>query len=347
MQSKKNKSLIIFSAVFYIVAVALMIAGSLYDLQIDKALFNPESKFAIGFETIGLFVYWAMWGPLFSVLFLARHDLNECLDVIGRVFPFIKTVNNTDAKAYKFFNFVVKAIWTLGFFVLTDVGWKKLIENILKNFVDLSQGAYFGICAVVSVISILIFSKINKKTLNTLESLALAGVLFGIGLKLVEIPKDIFHRIRFREMVAASNGIFNEKGLSHGTLDGMTARLNRNMMNGTDFSAFTNWYKKGDDMGIYSHANSFPSGHTASSCTLFLSVLFCNAFDKLKKIAPFAFAVSAIYMCVMGFSRMVAGAHYLTDVAGGAILAYTLFIIVMAVYNKFVDKGILPTRKLD
>lgn len=347
MESKKNKSLFIFSIIFYLIAIVLMIVGSLFDLQINKALFNPESKFAIGFETIGLFVYWGMWGPLFTVLFLTRHNLNECLDMLGRVFPFIKTVKDTQTKAYKFFNFVVQAIWTLGFFVLTDVGWKKLIENVLKNFVDLSQGAYFGICAAVSVISILIFSRIDKKTLNKLESLALAGVLFGILLKLVEIPKDIFHRIRFREMVAASNGIFNEKGLSHGTLDGMHARLNRGMMDGTDFSAFTNWYKIGDDRGIYSHPSSFPSGHTASSCTLFLSVLFCNAFDKLKKAAPFAFAVSVIYVAVMGFSRMVAGAHYLTDVAGGAILAYTLFIIVLAVYNKFIDKGILPTRTFD
>lgn len=347
MKKQKNKSFFIFSIIFYLITVILMVIGSLYDLQIDKALFNPESKFAIIFENIGQFVYWAMWGPLFSILFLTRHDLNECLDMLGRVFPFIKTIKDIQTKPYKFFNFVVKAIWTLGFFVLTDVGWKKLIENILKNFVDLSQGAYFGICAVVSVISIFICSKINKKTLNTLEGLALAGVLFGIGLKLVEIPKDIFHRIRFREMVAASNGIFNEKGLSHGTLDGMHARLNRAMIENTDFSAFTNWYKKGDDMGIYSHPSSFPSGHTASSCTLFLSILFCNAFDKLKKAAPFAFAVSAIYVAVMGFSRMVAGAHYLTDVAGGAILAYTFFIIVFAVYNKFNDKGILPTRKFD
>lgn len=347
MESKKQKGIFVFSIIFYLIAIGLMIAGSLYDLQIDKALFNPESKFAIGFETIGLFVYWGMWGPLFTVLFLTRHNLNECLDMLGRVFPFITTVKNTQTKAYKFFNFVVQAIWTLGFFVLTDVGWKKLIENVLKNFVDLSQGAYFGICAAVSVISILIFSRIDKKTLNKLESLALAGVLFGILLKLVDIPKDIFHRVRFREMVAASNGIFNEKGLSQGALDGMHTSLNIGMMDGTDFSAFTNWYKIGDDRGIYAHPSSFPSGHTASSCTLFLSVLFCNAFDKLKKAAPFALAVSVIYVAVMGFSRMVAGAHYLTDVAGGAILAYTLFIIVLAVYNKFIDKGILPTRRFD
>lgn len=347
MESKKQKGIFVFSIIFYLIAIGLMIAGSLYDLQIDKALFNPESKFAIGFETIGLFVYWGMWGPLFTVLFLTRHNLNECLDMLGRVFPFIKTVKDTQTKAYKFFNFVVQTIWTLGFFVLTDVGWKKLIENVLKNFVDLSQGAYFGICAAVSVISILIFSRIDKKTLNKLESLALAGVLFGILLKLVDIPKDIFHRVRFREMVAASNGIFNEKGLSQGALDGMHTNLNRGMMDGTDFSAFTNWYKIGDDRGVYAHPSSFPSGHTASSCTLFLSVLFCNAFDKLKKAAPFALAVSVIYVAVMGFSRMVAGAHYLTDVAGGAILAYTLFIIVLAVYNKFIDKGILPTRRFD
>lgn len=347
MQKNKNKTLLIFSLFFYIAGIALMIVGSMYDLQIDKAVFNPQSKFSIGFEAFGQFVYWGMWGPLFTVLFLTRHDLNKCLDIIGRVFPFIKPVSNTDAKAYKVFNFIVKAIWTLGFFVLAVVGWKKLIENILKLYLDISQPVYFLICAVVAAVFILIFSKIDKKTLNKLESLALFGLLLGICYKLVENAKENSDRIRFREMVAASNNFYNEKGLSYGKLDGLNTRLDKSMIAYTDFSAFTNWYKKGDDMGIYSHANSFPSGHTTYSCTLFLSYVFCNAFDKLKKLAPTAFAVSFVYVVIMGYSRLIAGAHYLTDVAGGAIIGYTLFIIIGAIYNKFNTKNILPTRTFD
>lgn len=346
MAQKSRKTLLIFSIVFYIFAIVLMITGSKYDLQIDMKLFNPQNKFSISFETFGQFVYWGMWGPLSTVLFLTRHDLNESLEILGKILPVIKPVSNTQSNVYKIFNFIVRAISALGFYVLSVVGWKKLIENVLKNFVDWSQLIYFVICAVVAAIAILLCSKIDKKTLNKLESLALVGLLLGICYKIVENCKDITNRVRFREMVAASNGFFDEKGLSFGKLDGLSTRLESSMTNNTDFGAFTAWYKKGDDMGIYSHANSFPSGHTAYSCTIFLSILLCNAFDKLRKITPFAFIISFVYVILMGYSRMIAGAHYLTDVAGGAIIGYTLFIILLAIYNLFNAKGILPTRKV-
>lgn len=346
MSKASKRNLCIFSVIFYIAAIVLMIIGSKNDLAIDMALFNPQNKFSITLEAFGQFVYWGMWGPLATILFLTRHDLNECLDIIARVFPFVSTVKNTDSKAYKFFNFVVKFLSTVGFFALAVIGWKKLIENVLNKFFDLSQAVYFIICAVVAVLAILICSKIDKKILNKLEGLALAGVVLGICYKITEECKTITHRIRFREMVAASNGFFDaEDGLSFGKLDGLTTRLQSSMSEKTDFGAFTPWYQKGNDMGIYSHADSFPSGHTTYSCTLMLSYLFFSAFEKLKKLAPFALIVSFIFTVLMAYSRLVAGAHYLTDVVGGAIIGYTLFLIVTVLYNAFNNKGILPTRK--
>jgi membrane-associated phospholipid phosphatase len=55
--------------------------------------------------------------------------------------------------------------------------------------------------------------------------------------------------------------------------------------------------------------------------------------------------ISFVYVALMGYSRMIAGAHYLTDVVGGAIIGYTLFLIVYKIYNTFCNKSILPTRK--
>jgi membrane-associated phospholipid phosphatase len=325
-----------------------MILGSVEqnDLLIDSKLFNPTSEFAITFEAFGQFVYWGMWGSLFTILFLTAHGLNECIEVLGRIFKFIKPISKTDSKAFKFFDTAVKIIWKVAFFALAVIGWKKLIENLLKRFVDFNQLTYFIICAVFAVVAIIICSRIDKKTLYKLESLALAGVLLGIFYKVVENLKGITERVRFREMVAWSNNFVDDDGLSFGKLDGLSTRLNSNMVDKTDFSAFTPWFKKGDDMGIYSHADSFPSGHTTYSCTLFLSVLYFKAFDNLKKLVPFAFAISTVYVALMAYSRLVAGAHYLTDVAGAAIIGYTLFIIVTAIYNKFNEKGILPTKEL-
>ncbi|MDE6155459.1 MAG: phosphatase PAP2 family protein [Eubacterium sp.] len=51
--------------------------------------------------------------------------------------------------------------------------------------------------------------------------------------------------------------------------------------------------------------------------------------------------ISFVYIGIVGFTRMIAGAHYLTDVAGAAILGYSLFLIVCKIYNKFTEKGII------
>nr|MDE6156400.1 hypothetical protein [Eubacterium sp.] len=281
MKKSINKPIIIFSFIFYIVAIALMIVGTFNDLQITVNLFNPQSLFAQIFEGFGQFVYWAIWGPAITLIFLCRRDLNESLAVINKLIPAIKPVENTEHKAYKFFNILLKAITTLGFFILAMVGWKKLIENVIKNILlmldkdNLSQPVYFIICTIFTAIIILLCRKIDKEKLRKLEGLALAGVLFGIFLKIVEECKPITNRVRVREMVAYSNGFLNEKGLSEGKYSPLTSAMTAN----TDFSAYTPWYRIGDDMGIYSRTDSFPSGHTSCACAAFMLYLFASAYD--------------------------------------------------------------------
>lgn len=350
MKKTGKISIIILSIIFYAVTIGLMIFASIgnNDLELNKAIFNPENRFSITLEAFGQFVYWGMWGPIFTILFLTRHGLKECLEIIGRILPFIKPIKNTDSKAYKILDTILKGFFAVLFFVLADIGYKKLIENVLKQFFDISQAMYFIICAVVSVVAILLCSKINKETLNKLEGLALAGILLGIFYKVVENCKEITGRVRFREMIAWDNGIteLNSKGetVSAGELDRLHTRLNKSMIDKTDFSAFTKWFEMGKDTGVYRHSNSFPSGHTTYSATALLTVLFCNAFDKLKRLAPLALIISIVYVGVMGYSRIVAGAHYLSDVVGGAIIGYTLFLVVWGVYEAFNKKNILPTR---
>lgn len=347
-----NKKTLISSIIIYFVLFALMIFASVnggkYDLIIGKSIFNPELTFPRLVENFGQFVYWGMWGPAFAVMFICKRDLNGCLSVIGRLFPFIKPFKNAQSKAYKFLNFVVVLIESLGFFILCGIGWKKLIENVIKNILymldkeNLSQIVYFVISFIVAALSISLIKRIDKSRLKKLEYLALAGVLLGIFYKIVEECKTITHRVRFREMVAYSNGFFNDEGLS----EGKYSPLSRNMVKSTDFGAFAPWYHKSSEAGAYdyhlfSRTDSFPSGHTTYACTLFLSTLFCNAFDRLKKLVPFVFCVCIVFVGTVGYTRMVAGAHYLSDVVGAMIIGFTLFLIVRQIYNSFTQKSIL------
>lgn len=342
-EEKSFKRIFIASIIFYAVAIVLMLVGTFLDLQIDKALFHPESIFVKGVEQFSQFVYWGMWGPIFTVLILCRHNLNESLEIIGRVFPFVEPVKNTDAKAYKVCNTILNIFTAVAFYVLSVIGWKKLIENVLKNILadldvaNMPQWFYFIVCAVLSAVVILACRKIDKAKLRKLEALALAGVLLGICYKLVEECKEITGRVRFREMVAYSNSKVDDYGMSNG----QKADLTREMLKYTNTGQYTPWYKKGDSMGIYSHSNSFPSGHTTYCCTMFLTYPLCMAFEKLKKFAPFMYAFSAAYVIMVAVTRMIAGAHYLTDVAAAAIIGYSLFLIVYKIYSVFTKKGII------
>ncbi len=350
--NKIQKKKIIYSAILYAVLFGLMIFasvnGGVYDLALDKVLYRPDLSFPKFFEDFGQAVAWAMWGPAFAVIFLCRRDLNGCLGVINKIVPKITPVENVKSKAYKFFDFLVKLLESVGFFVLCTIGWKKLIENVIKNILknagkdNLSQAVYFLISFCVAVLSVIIFSRLDKKILKKLEGIALAGVLLGVLYKVVEECKTITHRVRFREMIAYSNGFFNEEGLSEGRYSPLT----REMIDTTDFGAFTPWYRKSFSEGIYNYrlfnrTDSFPSGHTTSSCTVFLSVIFCSAFEKLKKFSGAVWGTCVVYVGVMGYTRLVRGAHYLSDVVGAFIIAYTLFLIVDAVYGFFSKKNIL------
>ncbi len=343
MKKSINKPLIIFSVVFYIIAMGLMLIGTFNDLQITVNLYNPQSLFARILESFGPFTYWGIWGPALTIIFLCRRDLNESLCVIHKLIPAITPVENTEHKAYKFFNTVLKIVTTLGFFVLAVIGWKKIIENVLKNILlmsgkeDMSQAFYFIVCTIFTAAVIFLCSKIDRNKLKKIESLALAGVLFGIFLKIIEEFKPLTSRVRVREMIAYSNGFLNENRMSEGKYSPLT----REMAAGADYSAFTAWYKIGDDMGVYSRADSFPSGHTSCACASFLLYLLSITYDKLKKFAPLALMTAFAYVILVGFSRMIAGAHYLTDVAGAAIIAYSLFLIVYKIYCSFTQRGVI------
>lgn len=352
MFKSKNRSLAAVSVFVYAVLFSLMIFSTVkngaYDLLIDKALFNPKLSVAEFFEYYGQAVAWAMWGPAFAVVFLCRRDLNGCLSVINRLTPFVKPFENVDRKIYKVLDLVLKAVETVGFFVLCTVGWKKLIENVTKNALknagkdNLSQGVYFIISIAVAFLSIVILSRFNKATLRKLEGIALSFILFGVCYKIVEECKTITHRVRFREMIAYSNGFFNDEGLSEGRYSPLTAQ----MIGNTDFGAFSVWYKKSVASGAYDYhlfnrTDSFPSGHTICASVVFLSYVVFNAFEKLKKYSVAALLFSLIFVGFMGYTRLVMGAHYLSDVVGAMIIGYTLFLAVNNIYSSFSQRKIL------
>ena len=79
---------------------------------------------------------------------------------------------------------------------------------------------------------------------------------------------------------------------------------------------------------------------------IFISAVVCSAFEKLKKFTVPAYVLSFVYVAVLGFTRMVRGAHFLTDVSLGAIIGMVFFLFALGVLKLFEKKNILPIRHL-
>lgn len=93
-------------------------------------------------------------------------------------------------------------------------------------------------------------------------------------------------------------------------------------------ASFQPWWIMGSDMkeklmaiGVAGEEfKSFPSGHTGNAaCAMLLSVypVFCR---KLCGKENLFFGIGLVFTLLVGFSRVVAGAHFLTDVSVGLLI---------------------------
>ncbi|MCW5966550.1 MAG: phosphatase PAP2 family protein [Bryobacterales bacterium] len=90
---------------------------------------------------------------------------------------------------------------------------------------------------------------------------------------------------------------------------------------------------------------SFPSGHAAKSLALALPFVFIvPAGSAVMRIVKLALIVVASLVC---YSRIVLGAHYLSDVVAGAALALACIPIAVAAANGVYARGRVTPEKLD
>ena len=105
----------------------------------------------------------------------------------------------------------------------------------------------------------------------------------------------------------------------------------------TDEVKFHNWWEPFKEYKEYITAHkdephdnfkSYPSGHTAEASILFVPVTFLPlANDKFKKVQMPAFYGACGLMLLVAFARILAAAHFLSDVSWGAFIMLTLLII--------------------
>lgn len=335
-------------AVFYAVVGALFIYGTigLNDLNLDKAVFNPSNTFAFTFACFGMLPRYCMQLFGYTTLLVVYRKFDDAFDIAESLFPFFKYLRQnkiTYRILWLLYNVLYVAFLYGAFMgahdVLDFICWNAVGNDLYnltleaKGSVALASLVYNGARVFLMVVSYIILKKISKNHREAFELMAIVGLAMYYSDGIINLLKDHFHRIRFREMVAFSNGIVGEDGAVHSL---HSVQFTRDMIDKTDFHWFTNWYKVGQDGGVVWHdPHSFPSGHTSAASFTFLLVPLFTRNEKLSKYFVPAYIIGVGYVMAMGLSRMMRGAHYLTDVSGAALIMFTVMLIYVAIFEAF------------
>lgn len=273
---KKYKTDII---IFYVAALAALLAALFWDLELDKLLNNPKDIFSIWFQNTGEIPSRLICPIAGTVLFYTyKTKLEQAAGLIICL----------GGSAY------------FGYYI----GKYFFIEENRMLF-SIIYGLGFGI--VCLILGQLI--NVPDKYRELIRKAAILGIIvMFLQLAVVEGLKYLWGRVRFRDLIAAGS-----------------------------YDAFTPWYKIN---GINGN-KSFPSGHTAGAGMSYLIMLLPYISDKWKNRTQICFWTAFIYTSVVAFTRLVMGAHYLSDVTAGGIISFTIVIISIKIFENYcADKKI-------
>lgn len=346
--------------VMYLFLIALFIYGTFNDIAVDKALFNYTNQFGVFMEKWGMLPQFTIQLLAYSTLVACYHTLDDAFDIAISLFPFFKYLRNNKFThgVLWFLHKVMYVAFGYGAFMgsnellwfIMGTQWGGSLQDILVNVGKpewLAVLLWTVLRITLVVVSIVVLRFVSKKNSKLFELMACAGLLMFYGGNVINTLKHHFHRIRFREMIAYSHGLYyvNENGEK--CIDIGKNILQRDWIETTDFkSYFTRWYVPGDAKGIvWGDQMSFPSGHTsASSYSMLLIPLFAKS-KKLNKLFSIATIFGFGYVVLMGLSRMIKGAHYLTDVSGAAIIMLTIMLIAVQILSALQNKSDLMLTK--
>lgn len=181
-------------------------------------------------------------------------------------------------------------------------------EHFFTEANQLLFGIVYGVGFSLAVLLSGKLVNIPESIKKPLAALAVAGIaVMAAQLLAVEGMKYLWGRVRFRDLLAAGS-----------------------------YEAFTPWYVIN---GINGN-KSFPSGHTAGAAMSFLAMLLPYISKTAYKHRQLCFYIPFVYTCTVGVTRLIMGAHYLSDIAMGGAVGLLTVIIAIAV----LDKKICPSR---
>ena len=302
----KNKTLWIIKGSVLALLVLLMVIGTFCDLSISKTIADLEMGKYFSSNHFANFLEGAGELPTFILLGL-------CVAIFGYGFSCKK-------ENMKLAVLIVTAVLC---FAVLSYGLIRSVESFAEiyDFADKISWAGDELCCMLLALAImaggvLIGKKLGKERVLRLYYFALAVIIVcAVGFIITQGLKMIASRPRFRAIHLLG-----------------------------DYDLFAPWYKANPFtdvpksyllLGVAEEGfSSFPSGHTSWASSLIMIAYLPYFIPNLNKKAKiWLVATPSVFIVVVAFSRILAGAHYLTDVTFSMIFTFILAEIAVWFFN--------------
>ena len=299
-----SKSYTIIFGILFAILLGGLITSCFCDLEVNIAITNTNSIFGMICASFGQLPGWCMMGFFGVMSFRLSQQVEKRLYKILLIIFSILVIG-------------VSTYLIFGDMNSSHNGFKE-ISNIFVRII---------IAVILEAIIVFIgFKVINTKDTKTLFRVwIILMIAYYLGLLIVFVMKGIWARPRFR-LICEGYGNYTVQDL------------------------FRPWYqiKKGLAETVYPDSiinsddfRSFPSGHSYDSMTSILLsyVPLLNIKQKDNKwIRPLLLGIFGCYSMMIAFSRILYGAHFLSDVSFGGLVCVILAFVIPYFGFKLFDK---------
>ena len=270
------------------VGVIGIILGSFFDFQISKAIANPHSYLGITISAIGPTIGFAAVA-LMGGGFIA-FGLKKDYHIVLRILFFVLAACC----------FGVSIFYPAGeYFGVNGFSWLGVPKAVGYAVVLLPEAA-----AVVG--GYFLFRNVQNKNMWIVWCIIIGLLLLALA-AIVPTIKDFMRRPRYRFLMNGHEDMFHKW-----------------------FEPFKEYKQYIADNPTEPHDNfkSYPSGHSAETAILIVAAtLFPLADKKLEKYQMPAFCIACGVTALVMFARILAAAHFLSDVSWGMTIVVTLTFI--------------------
>ncbi len=304
MIKKISKKAWIEIGISFGIFVVIAIIAAFFDLQINKALDNINSLYGQFFANLGELPTYLAAPILGGILFYQDFGKNSRQKFI--------------------FNKIFGALITFIGYAVAIYMW--FWDNFVAKEVMYSIVYIIFFAAIMTILTILSFSAVPaEKRRKVFWFAVFLALVAAFSNAIVQVMKFTWARQRYRTMTPG-NPQYGE-GL-------------HTLYPNYDYDGYTPWYiinsivnpeiRTEEYMALFdkdhisSPFQSFPSGHTVAAAASFGLIIVPDLFPEVKKHKWVFWTVPMVYTGLVGISRIVNTAHYLSDTLFGFYVGYSV-----------------------